>query len=704
MNILSQNRRILLVDDNPAIHELEKALLVERDQRGHSDSSKTLSPGVDAACPARVSFEIDSAWQGQEAFEMVTAAAAAGRPYAMAFVDVRMPPGWDGVETISRIWEKHPDLQVVICTSFCDYSWAEIRDRLGESDNLLILKKPFDNMEALQLAHALTAKWNATQMANLKIEQLDHLVAARTQQLQQSEERFAKAFRNNPLPMFIHSLHEEVVLDTNPAFLRLVAREEKDVLGHTTADLGIWAGKEATTADVLAGARETFDRLVTVRTRSGGERMANFLTQHFDVGIEPCRLVLLEDVTERLKLEAELRQAHKMEAVGQLAAGVAHDFNNILTIVQGHLSLVLSRNHLEEKARHSLSQALTASERAGTLTRQLLAFSRKQVIERRPLQLNALFEQVEAMLERLIGEHIQIEFLCPGDLPRVLADRCNIEQVLINLALNARDAMPNGGKLTIAASEYRAPRSHADGGPETPSGHFVRICVTDTGTGMDAATKARVFEPFFTTKGVGQGTGMGLATVYGILKQHQGWIDVESDLGKGTTFSAYLQASVELDDPAIVRKPAPSQPGLGGHETLLVVEDEELLLEFVHDVLTSHGYRVLSARNAAEAVELWDRQCDHVSLLFTDMVMPGGVTGKQLAEKLKKAKPDLRVIYSSGYSLDLVSNSGSQLGVALLQKPYHASSLVKTVRECLDGISQNSGRLNTGWPMQPAQH
>jgi signal transduction histidine kinase len=283
-------------------------------------------------------------------------------------------------------------------------------------------------------------------------------------------------------------------------------------------------------------------------------------------------------VTERLKLEAELRQAHKMEAIGQLAAGVAHDFNNILTIVQGHLSLVISRNHLETKAQHSLAQALAASERAGTLTRQLLAFSRKQVIERRPLNLSALFDQVEAMLERLIGEHIQIEFHCPDELPRVFADRCNLEQVLINLALNSRDAMPNGGKLTISASEYHAQRSPSDSTPETPNGHFVCIRVTDTGTGMDEATKARAFEPFFTTKGVGQGTGMGLATVYGILKQHQGWIAVESALGKGTTFFAYLPASVELDDPAVAPSPAPVQTGLDGHETVLVVEDEELLL------------------------------------------------------------------------------------------------------------------------------
>ncbi|HWN97288.1 MAG TPA: response regulator [Methylomirabilota bacterium] len=701
MNALSQNRRILLVDDNPAIHDLERILLEQLEDRSAEAGASSQLSGSDSAHPPRVRFEIDTALQGQQAMEMVNAAALAGRPYAMAFIDVRMPPGWDGVETTARIWERHPDLQVVLCTAFCDYSWDDMRKRLGESENLLILKKPFDNMEVLQLAYALTSKWNVTRMANLQIEQLDRRVAVRTQELQQSEERFGKAFRDNPLAMFIHSLHGEKILDANPAFLRLLAREMGQVIGRTTIELRIWPGEEMATADVLARTRETQDRLVAIRTSSGEERMAYLFTQHFDVGMEPCRLVLLEDVTERLKLEADLRQAHKMEAIGQLAAGVAHDFNNILTIVQGHISLVLSRNHLADKTHHALSQALAASERAGTLTRQLLAFSRKQVIERRALKLNSLFEQIEAMLERLIGEHIEVEFHCPTDLPRVFADRCNIEQVLINLAVNARDAMPEGGKLTISASEHT--QESSDRPPDSPAGHFVCIRITDTGTGMDEATKARIFEPFFTTKGPGKGTGMGLATVYGILKQHQGWIDVASAIGQGTTFRIYLPISVELDDTALFRKPQTLHTELNGHETVLVVEDEELLLEFVQDVLTSHGYRVLSAKNAEEAVQIWDRESNGVALLLTDMVMPGGVTGKQLAEKLRRVKSNLRVIYSSGYSLDLVGSSASELGVSLLQKPYHASLLVKTVRECLDGSIQRTCRMNNGWPIQAAQ-
>jgi PAS domain S-box-containing protein len=686
-----QNRRILLVDDNPAIHEDFKKILVPPSE-GASDyfGAKTLLFGSDSSSSAKIEFQIDSAYQGQQGFQMVQQAAAEGRPYAMAFVDVRMPPGWDGIETITRIWEKYSDMQIAICTAYSDYSWDDMQQRFGSSDNLLILKKPFDNVEVLQLAHALTAKWNVTRAANTKIDQLDQMVAERTRELQSSEERFSKIFRNNPVPMFFEAVAGERVLDVNPAFLKLVDREREIVVGRPISELNLWHDTEATTTPEIL-ARVNDGQTTQILTSKGEERNVLLFAEQFEAGEELCRLVLLQDITERLKLESDLRQAHKMEAIGQLAAGVAHDFNNILTIVQGHLSLVRSRDHLEPHTLRALTQALTASERAGALTQQLLAFSRKQVMQRKPLKLSSLFEQFEAMIQRLIGDQIEIHIECPDDLPRVYADHCNIEQVLLNLAVNARDAMPNGGKLTIEAFEARpdcvAAGPHAN--PEALDGTFVCIRVTDTGFGMDEATKARIFEPFFTTKDVGKGTGMGLATVYGILKQHQGGIEVESALGKGTTFRVYLPVSIEIADTTILRKPSTSPAAAKGDETILVVEDEEMLLEFVQEVLASHGYRVLTATNAMNALKVWERESNIVALLLTDMVMPGGVSGKQLADKLKSQKPDLRVIYSSGYSLELVGGEALQRGISLLRKPYPASLLVKTVRDCLDARNDN---------------
>jgi two-component system, cell cycle sensor histidine kinase and response regulator CckA len=324
-----------------------------------------------------------------------------------------------------------------------------------------------------------------------------------------------------------------------------------------------------------------------------------------------------------------------MEAVGQLAAGIAHDFNNFLTIVQGHLSLVLDHHQFEERAGRSLQQALHASDRAGHLTRQLLAFS-----------------------------------------------------------------LPQGGDLFITASEVIFDDSNLPRHPDATSGHFIRLTVQDTGCGMDAATGQRVFEPFFTTKEFGKGTGMGLATVHGIVKQHQGWIELESQPGRGTTFRIYLPVSVELPELKSVPSVPARSPDSSSGATILVVEDESLLLQFVKTVLESSGHRVLTAGNAAEALQVWREWSQEVTLLLTDIVMPGGTTGKDLADQLRAERPELRVIYTTGYSVDLLGD-GSELdsSVALLQKPYPVSVLMQTVQSRLEAVSPESGIVNNRWRM-----
>ena len=365
------------------------------------------------------------------------------------------------------------------------------------------------------------------------------------------------------------------------------------------------------------------------------------------LGNAPYRLLILQDITERIRLETELRQSQKMESVGRLAAGVAHDFNNILTVILGNASLELCKEGLDSELSASLHEVVLAAERATALTRQLLAYSRKQIIQRRPLGLNAMLEQSVATLRWLIGTHIAVDLrLAPG-LPPIFADANSLDQVVMNLALNARDAMGEGGSLTFTTSFAELDDAGRARHPGTEAQRFGCLAVQDTGHGMDAATLAHIFELFFTTKDPGKGTGMGLATVYGILSRHAGWVDVESG------------------------------PGCG---TILLVEDENALREFVSRALGQLGYRVLSATNGQGALEVWAAHRDEIDLLLTDVVMPDSISGRQLAHRLVLDRPDLKVILTSGHSTKLIETDFERQNEhVFLPKPYGASHLAKTI-------------------------
>jgi signal transduction histidine kinase/HAMP domain-containing protein len=392
----------------------------------------------------------------------------------------------------------------------------------------------------------------------------------------------------------------------------------------------------------------------------------------------------VEDTTDRQSLEDQLRQAQKMESVGQLAAGVAHDFNNILTIIQGHSGLLMSRPNLSPAMTTSIQAVSFAAERAAGLTRQLLMFSRKQVMQPKALDLKDVVANMSKMLQRLIGETITLRCEPPAQLPTVRGDTGMIEQVLMNLAVNARDAMPRGGQLTIATQAVRIGEDYVRLHPNARAGDFVLMQVTDTGTGMDAATMKRIFEPFFTTKEAGKGTGLGLATVYGIVKQHAGWIDVRSELGKGTAFQIFFPAdSRAVEEQAEVPAPAPQLRGNG--ETILVVEDEPVLRDLALLILQDCGYRVIQAASGVDALTVWQKHQGSVDLLLTDMVMPDGLSGKDLAETLISYKPQLKVIFTSGYNVDdLGVEFVKQNNSRFLQKPYSRFTVAKAVRDCLD--------------------
>jgi PAS domain S-box-containing protein len=391
-------------------------------------------------------------------------------------------------------------------------------------------------------------------------------------------------------------------------------------------------------------------------------------------------LAMVADMTERKLLEEQLLQSQKMEAVGRLAGGIAHDFNNLLGVILGYGDLLL--RHIDEHdLRAKLEQMVKAGERASVLTRQLLAFSRKQVLEPRVLDLNSLVTEMDKMLRRLIGEDIQLVTVVADTLGRVRADPGQLEQVLMNLVVNARDAMPTGGRLTIETANVELDERYAAERSGVRSGAHVMLAVSDTGCGMDAETRRRVFEPFFTTKRTGQGTGLGLSTAYGIVKQSGGHIEVYSELGHGTCFKIYLPR-VDQDADANVAMPKGSPAR--GDETVLVVEDEDALREIIGHILKEHGYRVFETRSGPAALELAEQHSGPIHLLVTDVVMPQ-MPGRELAEQLAARRPSLRVLFMSGYTEHAVLHHGVLVeGTAFIQKPFGPDSFLTRVREVLD--------------------
>ena len=399
-----------------------------------------------------------------------------------------------------------------------------------------------------------------------------------------------------------------------------------------------------------------------------------------------------EDITDRLSLEAQLRQSQKMESIGQLAAGVAHDFNNMLTVIQGHSGMMLSKSTLPPELSDCAQAIYRAADRAARLTRQLLMFSRKNVMQPEPVDLREAVNDLSKMLRRVLGETITLEFNPPAELPLVQADIGMIEQVIMNLVVNARDAMAEGGTLTISAHAVEMDEAYVQTHPEARVGAFVCLRVSDTGCGMDAATMGRIFEPFFTTKEAGKGTGLGLATVYGIVKQHEGWIEVSSEVGKGSIFNVFLPATTEP-----LKAPPPESPVAapveGGQETILVVEDEPVLRDMAHLILQDCGYRVLEAGSGAEALEVWERHSQAIDLVLTDVVMPGGMSGRELAARLLASHPIPKLVFTSGYNME-ESNTDffRRSGGVFLQKPYTRADLVKIVREALDQQARGGAR------------
>jgi two-component system, cell cycle sensor histidine kinase and response regulator CckA len=522
-------------------------------------------------------------------------------------------------------------------------------------------------------------------------------------ELRESRERFERIFNASPTAIAIVTAHEARFLYVNDGFMVPLGYTRDEVVGHTAVELDLY--EDPADRQTLRDSLEKQGRVRNYETRFRGKngRVFDVLlsAEPFANEPEPTLLCMVNDITrwkeQQTQMEEKLRRAQKLESVGTLAGGIAHDFNNILTVIQGHACLLLSEPGLPRDYEDSLRQINLAAERAANLTRQLLTFSRRQPLQRRVIDLNAVVGNMTKMLGRLIREDITLDIQPWPRLPPVMGDVGMIEQVIMNLAINARDAIHSRdagaepGRVLISTGAVLAHPPFEPGRSPQHLRHFVCVTVQDNGCGIPEGIRSRVYDPFFTTKAVGRGTGLGLATVHAIVQNHGGWVDLESQVGRGTTFRVYFPSS-ETPLAEGMERLAPAAPP-GGNETILLVEDETALRDLATEVLSRYGYRIFAAESGAQALQLWEEHGSSIDMVLTDLVMPGRINGRQLAENLRARRPALKVLFTTGYSSELEGwEPADPPEIRCLHKPYPPHELAAAVRTCLDGVTQRLGR------------
>jgi two-component system NtrC family sensor kinase len=592
---LHVNHRILIVDDNTTIHEDFRKILSPTDF-GEGDLNMIESAVFGDAQSSRSmpEFELAFAAQGDGAVRLVEMGLQQARPFALALVDVRMPPGMDGIATIKNLWRLQPDLQVAICTAYADYSWDDIVDHLGISHRLVILKKPFDPIEVIQIANALTSKWGF---------------------------------------------------------------ERESALRQLGLQTKLW--------DSTKRMEDTYARL----------------RQEHD---------------DRMRLEEDIRKMQKMDALGGLAAGIAHDFNNVLTVIQGHLSMNLMSGDQPPGISESMGEVLLAARRAADLTKQLLNFTSRDYKTPRPVALDREIEAELDLLKRTLGNHVTLEATFMADLPEVMADPGSLGQIVVNLAVNARDAMPKGGTLRISTRQTHIATSEDARAlhPDAHSGHFGVLSFSDSGSGMPQEVLKQIFDPFFTTKEPGKGTGMGLAMVRGLARHMGGWVTVSSVVGVGTDFDIYLPIAT-LENEIVA--PITGGQDFDGllHEVapcnLLIVDDDSSVRHVMNYVLENQGHTVHAAKDAHEAWQIWRAHRHSINLVITDINLPGDASGFDLGRAILGDDASMPIIFTSGYCPDILGQTTSlQLGINYLPKPFDVLDLLNAVGQALTtGIQRN---------------
>ena len=596
-------------------------------------------------------------------------AALASAPWDLVISDHSMP-GFTGVAALEHVRRLDPDVPFIFVSGTIGEDVAVDAMRIGAHD--YVLKG--------DLRRLVPAIQRELRDAHVRRERRRAEEALRA-----SEERFRKVFQFSPVGIAISTLDEGILLEANDAYLAMIGHGRAEAIGKSARELSVWRDpaelRELVKMVQEHGSQHGIDKVIW--NKRGEARHVLASLDLLAIGGEQCLLALVLDVTEHRRLEQWFHQAQKMEAVGRLAGGVAHDFNNLLTVITTCTDLVLEDAPAEDPRRGDLEEVRKAAAAAAALTRQLLAFSRQQVLQPQTLDLNDVLAGVEQMLKRLIREDIDLVTVPGPDLWLVTADLGQLEQVIVNLVVNARDAMPQGGKLTLETANTEMDdayvREHAYARP----GQYAMLSVTDTGVGMDAATRARVFEPFFTTKQPGHGTGLGLATVYGIVKQSGGFIWVYSEPGHGAAFKVYLPRAEAPARPG-ARPASPAGTVKGGTETILLVEDAAALRAAARQVLERQGYAVIEAADGEAAIGVAAAHSGVIDLLLTDVVMPK-LSGRELAERLSAQRPGLRVLFTSGYSDEAVVRHGEiRPGAGYLQKPFTPDGLARKVREVLD--------------------
>ena len=516
-------------------------------------------------------------------------------------------------------------------------------------------------------------------------------------ELRRSESILRLLFEHNPLPTWLHEIDSMKFLRVNEAAARLYGYSQEEFESMSILQIRPSSEQEKARSFIKELTSNTEEHGIWLhQARDGRQFEVEIISHELLYAGKRVRLVVGQDISERRQLEGQLRQATKMEAVGRLAGGVAHDFNNMLMVIKGHTELLLNVLSPSDHITRKIQQIDRAADRAATLTRQLLAFSRMQVLQPQVINLNSVVEEMGKLLPRLIGEDIELIIRGHRNLGSIRADAGQMEQVIMNLAVNARDAMPNGGKLVIETCNSDLEPSYTSTHPLMQPGSYVQLSVSDNGTGMDAETQTHIFEPFFTTKEKGKGTGLGLATVYGIVKQSGGFIWVYSELGKGTTFKIYLPCVDQKEEVTPFQRQAAEVPS--GTETVLLTEDEQDVREIARQFLESGGYRVIEAKDAADAIRIAADKNGDIDLLVTDMVMPG-LSGPELAQRLQREHPGLSVLFMSGYSEHAATEmANADPSVRLLTKPFSRAAILRAVRETLQNPDSRLSRFLRSLP------
>lgn len=572
------NHRILVIDDNRAIHDDFRKILCP--EKSGIDDLEVAFFGRTAPVSLQPEFEVDSAFQGSEGVEAMRRALEEGRPYAMAFVDVRMPPGADGIETAEMLWQLCPELQVVICTAHSDYTWQEMIVRLANRDRLLVMKKPFASVEALQLACALCEKWQLTHEATERLAETERIVEKRTRELREANER------------------------------------------------------------------------------------------------------LQSEMMQRERAEKQLLRAQRQECIGTLASGIAHDLNNMLAPIL--LSLDLLKIGLPEASKDLLVTVETCTQRAASLVRQVLTFARGVEGERLPLEMKCVIREIEKIVAGTFPRQITLETRIADGLPPINGDSTQLQQVLLNLCVNARDAMPQGGTLRIHVDALEIDDLCASLNPGMRRGRYVRLRLSDTGTGIPKRIIDKIFDPFFTTKPLGQGTGLGLSTVLGIVKSHEGFLEVHSEPGKGSTFEVFLPVAV--DQPVSISSEDSGSTG-GQGQLILIVDDEAAVRMTTEGALAVHGYRTLTAADGVEALAIYAAQGDSIDAVLTDVMMPL-VDGVALSRALRKMNPNVRIIAATGAAEESRKQDLKALNVSrVLGKPYTTGTLLAALDDAFSATA-----------------